>query len=610
MRTDERELVPEDELVELLRARRPDPRAFREGVARRIDERRRAGGEAAARDERDPTLRASLLRRVAALLGSDPAAVLGGAAGGKLAASKVLPAALALPALLFASALGGLLAGARSLSRSARGAAPPDPSTAGRRRRWGTGGRPARGRRSWALPDRDLALGSFLQGLISFGGLALFFAPFLLGARHAIDVLLLVLLVSMGALVVTVRGLARRGALVREEVTRLCTGLLLATLGGTFLWLHSAAVPDAASELGIGWSALVLVVGLACCAALQGRRGWVLLPFVALVGFMTLPGSTLSSPEALRRQLPELELRAEAIGDWKQASAVVHTLRSAGAGLPDLSAVRAEIERAIEAGVDAHPVTWTAAARMGLIDEAHWRQLASRRMEALSLDQLLVPGARLGVAYDEYRVPMLLATRAPSEEQREQLLAVVERSWPGEGHGALQDASVCVRVLDALGRPDLVEARRPQLEELLRRTWIGGDVGVFGRVGGFSSNPLTLRTSFDEPTWHALELIERLGLGADGALALGIDLRLVRAYLRAESRSIRFVEIAPGLRTLSRASLLLLERGIGLPERSWPERVLGERLLLASLAIVALCLLAIRLAPPAPAETSAPGALP
>jgi hypothetical protein len=88
----------------------------------------------------------------------------------------------------------------------------------------------------------------------------------------------------------------------------------------------------------------------------------------------------------------------------------------------------------------------------------------------------------------------------------------------------------------------------------------------------------------------------------------GIDLRLLRGYLRRESlaRPV-FFEPSSHRSALSRASLLRLEEEIGLPDRSWVEALLAERLLIATSLIVALCLVAIRLAPPAAGGTRVAG---
>src|SRR5690606_6689947 len=80
MSAPEGELVPEAELVELFRRRRPDPAAFRARIAQRIAEKER-DPEADGPDRRS-ILRAEFVRRAAAFLPLDPAS---GSSAAKLA---------------------------------------------------------------------------------------------------------------------------------------------------------------------------------------------------------------------------------------------------------------------------------------------------------------------------------------------------------------------------------------------------------------------------------------------------------------------------------------------------------------------------------------------
>jgi hypothetical protein len=57
------------------------------------------------------------------------------------------------------------------------------------------------------------------------------------------------------------------------------------------------------------------------------------------------------------------------------------------------------------------------------------------------------------------------------------------------------------------------------------------------------------------------------------------------------------------LKAHERASLLRLEREIGMPERPLPQVLLGERMWISTLLIVALCFLAIFSSPPGSAQT-------
>jgi hypothetical protein len=575
-----RDWTPEDELAELLRPHRPDPSAFRAGVARRAAEREREAAERREAERRHP-LRAAAFRRAAALLGAESLAP----AAGQAAASKALSTALALPALLFVGAVGGFVLGARSLSRSAREALPPapeDPTV-------DPGDRPRRRRRPRALLPRS---GSRIVSAVQLASLLLICAPFVFGARYAIDVVMLFLLGAMALFVVAVREMSREVGLERRRVRLLCTVFLTQVVAGALLWTAAVPFADGAGALGRGWCGAVLLAGVVACARGGAPRRWAALGVVAFTIFLNPLGRTASSPASLAAQLGGYDLSVTSLRAWDEAAAVAAALRAVGADPGDLSRVRADVERAIEEGLDAHPVVWTAAAEMGLVDDAHWRALASRPDQARRLDQLLGSNGRIRSDYELYQVPMLLAARALAEPERAALLAAIERSWPAGGHGALTDAAVCVRAWEIAGRPDLADARAADVHRLLVERWIRNTAFSFSKAGGFTSDPEKFRTSFDEPTWHAVRLMARFGVPAE------VDARVVRGYLRSQARAFwLFGDPDAYLSAHERASLLLLRGAVELPPRGAVERVLDERLLFASIALVALCLLAIRLTP-------------
>lgn len=82
----------------------------------------------------------------------------------------------------------------------------------------------------------------------------------------ALDVLVLVLVLSMAALVVTVRSMAEAGLLTRAEVTRTIAGLLMSVFVGCFLWFHSIRIGDDISDMGVGWSSTTEHLGIALCS--------------------------------------------------------------------------------------------------------------------------------------------------------------------------------------------------------------------------------------------------------------------------------------------------------------------------------------------------------
>jgi len=579
--------IGEGELLELFRRRRPDPEAFRAGVARRIAERAEEPDEA----EERPDLRALALRRAAALVALDPA---GGAT--PLALVKGLSAALLVPFLLVGLHVVSFVGGAAALRRSIERAQPvsgePRPSTVSARR-----GSPS------------LRIGFGLVALLQVLGAVLFLLPGLGGVHWALDLLTLLFVLASAGLVLSVRGLAESGWLTPKQVTRLVTGLLIALFAGVFLWIGPLNVSDADSDLGFGASAAVVLLGTILCPLLARRRSWMHVLGAAtwvsgLVLFLNPIGVTFSSPGSLARQLEDLELRVGTLTGWQEAGRTHAALRVTGHAAPALEHLRAPLERALLAGEVPHSTVWGTAEELGWIDETLWRRLAAELIQAHKLEQLLKADGPLHLpVYDEYLFAMLLATRTLSDAERAHLVTRVEASWPAPGtHAPLAAALLCVRVLDRLGASERVEARRADVHALLEAHWVDGSrYAPFQAIGGFTSDAAKFQTSFEEATLDAVELMQRLGVPE------GIDLRVVRGYLRSASRAFPLVlEMYPYLHLDTRAGLLLITEGIGLPERSLLARLLGERLLIASLLIVGLCALAVRLTP----ATAGRGALP
>lgn len=564
----------------LLAPHRPDPRAFRAGVERKLRERAGASGAQSAEPAR--------ASRVAALLPPQVAGALGVAGGGK-----GLTLGLALPALVVASTFGAFAAGAGALARATRGL----PALEGRAR--------------LALDPRRGRSSALLLG-VQVGSLAALLASGLFGSRLGLDVLCLALLAAQLALTASVRELGGAGLLTRAEVARACTGLLASVLGGVFLWRRAFGLHDD-SDLGPAWPVVLVLAGLVACVAVARRQGprarggtGFVLAWAAFLVLLDPFGCTRSSPEALRASFPRLTSGAEELSGWKEAAATWEALRATGAAPPDTSALRAEVERAIEQGVDAHPQVWSAAARMELVDEAHWGLLAARAGEAYALERLVRSPRYDPTPYYGYRVPMLLAARPPTETERAALVAALTAVLDGEHEPlALRPALAAVRALEQLGRADLVAERGERLRALLVRHWIDArPLQLFARPGGFSAHPDTVTSSLPEATYEGLSLLARVGVPAP------IDRVRMRGYLRNECVSVPLgLDPKPELHAFARAALLRLEREVGLPPRSFLERLLAERLLACSALLVALCLLALALAPVGE-EPERAGALP
>lgn len=288
---------------------------------------------------------------------------------------------------------------------------------------------------------------------------------------------------------------------------------------------------------------------------------------------------------------------------WEAFGLTAEALVAVGEPVPPLPTIEHDLDSALAvenddpahiwaAGVDVHPRVWTGASQAGLMTPARWRALQERATEKRKLEQLLSLSFPLPMSeHQEYEIAMLVATREMTREQREALAARIEVTWPATGtHDPLTSALLIVRVLDHLGLPERVTARRGEVHALLREHWFPErTTNRYGSVGGFTPNPERFATSSQRSTHAAVVLMARFG--APDA----IDLRLVRDYLRAESAELLFVR--PSAHRIDRAALLRLERQIGVPSRPWLERLLDERMFIACALLVILCLYAIRSAP-------------
>lgn len=587
----EADLVLDRELVELFRARRPDAEAFRREVERRIGEK---AAEAPRTDE-DPkpetnSFRTEFVRRAAALFAFDPTSASAGV-GGSL---KLFASVFALPFAVLVASVGAFVAGLRSVGRSAARASEPHA-----------------GARASKRPGMRHAIGFGLaQWMQSAGMLIVLFAVYV-SAEWAMDLFALLLLISTCALVLVVRGLSETAQLTQRKVERFATMILSAVLFGVFLWTSQSNIPEGTSSSGFGWSASVVVLGLLSFPFVSGRKlewsdAWKSVAFVGVVILFNPIGVTKSSSGSVRQQLESVRLDATDLANWRDAAEAYAALESAQVALPDMSRVQRELDRALEQGIDAHPAVWTSAERMGAVRVDQWERLATRKLEAYRLDQLTeLRGPLLMQDYHAYVVPMWIATRGPTAEQRAALADRIEATWPAaDRHDPLEQVVMVVALLDELGLRERADVLRPAVHDLLRDLWIDEDAELFANLGGFTADPKKFRMSFVSATANAVSLMDRFGAPD------GIDLRRVRGNLRRESRAFPIVfEFAPRLKLEARAALLRLEKGIGVPQRSWFEVVLGERMTIAALLTVLVCMFAIRRALPEGTE-SVRGAMP
>lgn len=587
----EHDTISEGELVDLFRPRRVDPEAFRAGIEERLAKKREEGeeGDAEVRTVEAP----GFLRRVAAWLPGDP--LTGAAAGsamGKWASVKLLPAALAAPAILLGSAFAAFFAGLHSLGHSARQALP-----AGAHRRRSRG----RPQPHWVLH------------LIQLVAPLVLFVPSFLGTTKVLDALLVLLVASMVGLVLSARGLARAGALTRESIGDLGTGILAALLGGAFIWGQTVLVQsDVSVVLGLGGSFALMAIGVVGCRVLG--RGWTLeggpwlatVPMFLVVAVLALTltnplGRLRISPPELREQLAGMDLDCTKLTAWEEAGALYQAMELTGIEPPDLGPVRRQIERALaDPELDVHPTVWSTAALLHLLDVEDYRCLATLPDEARSLRILErafgAADARVQRfnSWDRYMIPLIEVALPLDARRRARLVRWVEDCWPEAGrHDPLTRAALVVWMLDALGESARVEALRPAALELLRENWMPpAKADWLSRAGGFTSDPRKFHTSFAETTWNGVWLMARYGVPPE------IDLEELRGYLTRESRAdATFSDREDYLKAHQRAALVVLNARFPRPKRHLLERLLDARLFLTTILVVAMSWIAIASVP-------------
>jgi hypothetical protein len=533
-------MVDERELHALFAARRPDAAAFAAAVA------------AKTQGRRQPSRR---LREAAAWLPLDLVVPF----QGRVAAWLTLPSALLVGAWLsFGAAL-------RSIRRSAAAVAPlPSP-------RWSP----------W--------LGS-LGALLLYG---LMIAAVRLGDRFGVvdlgDHLLLVVAASMGALAWSLRIAAREGVLTRQQAARIGMAMLTA-LFVLSIFHGLGAVPGATHD----WAFLslpLLAAGMFALVPAAGRA-FALEP-VLLVGATLAVIVATGVGRSLRT--PTLDDMAAAVasagstadlGDWIELPSFVALLREQGRAIEVPPAVRQACEAAAAHGGEHELHVLSAAARLGLFDDATWRRLAGRQPHAFALERLrTATGPLAPAAFEECQLAMLLATTPLADSARrrlgDRLAAALDAA---DGPFPLETARQCVRWLQHLGLNDVVAARREQLQAMLVRHQAKDGHGT----GGFVAEPRTLPHESREATAAAIELMAAIGVPA------GVDAPALHRHLARTSR------LAPDLarnvllhRLAAHRDRLRLEAMAGPIRRPILTVLREERTTLALLLVVALCLAAV-----------------
>ncbi|HHH26873.1 MAG TPA: hypothetical protein ENK57_00770 [Polyangiaceae bacterium] len=586
---DDHEVARDADLRALFSAHRPDPDAFAAGVAERLAEQ---SGDGPAEVERGAVAGRSVYRRLL-----DRAA--GVLPGWKLTGTgKPWLSVVFVPLGLFIGTLVAFVLAFRGVDPNAHDAARP----AGAGHRFGN---------------------RMLLGLLPmFGsllGIVLIVWSMLFGGGHLPDVITLVFLVAMLLLSGHIATEARSGVVSGVRTGRVVVLLLLAMLYGTVLWLggRGAAAGEAAFGRGaIGWILLAGVVGAIlltwraageCDAALG-----VLLGLSLPLGAISLPLPAFPVGR-LAASLAHDDLEPERLAGWSAAELAARAIEQAGAEIPAMPATRERLLAALAAPPErarddhVHPQVWTTAVALGLLDADELRTLAQRPGIRRRLDGLLHGSGPVAVrGYDAFLLDCLLARQSLSVGEREQLAERIVRGWPQpEQPGAIEVARSGARWLERLGQLERLQAARGPLRELLRRHWVGVDAAPSWSVGGGFAELAASSGAKVAVTVEAVELMRYVGVPE------AIRLRQIDGYLRSQrhvSAIGRLITAGDRRVPVADAGLVLLRRGLGLPERSWFEFLLAERCAIAAVLLVLLGLRAILVADRA--ERSVRGALP
>ncbi|MCA8963664.1 MAG: hypothetical protein H6838_10610 [Planctomycetes bacterium] len=573
-------MVRDEDLRALFAARRPDAARFAAGVAERLarprfDDDDESDGTAAAPVHTTSGLR-TLLDRAASVV---PGISSGGGIG------KSWAAILSLPFLLLVGVVATFARGFRRVDPSRHRDAPPLS--------------PAERRTHTDFPNRLIALESLLAiGLMVIAAI---------GGGIAQDAVTIGLLISMMALIWHIGQSARAGVVDPQQVARTMFLTQIVALFGCVFWpgpmLFSG--DSLLGNAGVGW---ILELGLVVTFALSWGLARKADPFMAFALCVVLPlgGLVLQLPsDALartRHHLQTLYLHPEELSNWSSAGVMGQALQAAGAAPVDLQAVHERLVAALATTPTSrsqdpvHPTVWSTAVALGLLGDDDLRRLAMRDA-GRDVDDLLSDSRPLDIGvYRGYLLDCALVAREPTAAQRDHLARRAVAAWPApDARGdQLEQALFCARWLARLGRDDLLAAQAPQAHELLRRHWVSPRTAAwFSTPGGFCTFPENGQHADIRSTSHAVELMQLVGAPED------LPLREVRAFLRHGFDTSLIGRLLAGRSVLGKeaeASLVLLDRGVGLPAVGTLARLIAERAPLAALLLVALALRAIWLA--------------
>lgn len=445
--------------------------------------------------------------------------------------------------------------------------------------------------------------GNWMWGLV-WAGLA-----FYVGRFGDLDAAFAVVVLSVGAIVYLLRGLSKEGVASRRVVSQSVTQVLyIVFMAGVLQTGFHPTWPDL-----VLFFAYMTTVGI--CALLSrsdhspdiepgrySRRDAILvgacfLPvvvvFAAFYGKVAARGAASvedigrwAEVEAQRAD-PDWALLADAVQLLKRVDAPVPSLSNAKAAFASLSDVRARM--------NCRPA-W----KLGLIDLEEFATLA-REATAGSLilgsahvaqdpspDSAPIPALDLFKGSYAAGLVDLLHAGELTPDELSSVTDELDRALQAGLSLTVRECASMARVLNALGREDLIDRLKPVAEAALRRVWVEGSGRM--RPGGFAYEPGENSAS-PAPTLLAAEVMTEFGTPEF------VDVKEVHRLLHSRLRlttadpETRFwVDDAVGFRNFELD--YAAELPSGLVATIW-----SLRLLIGGLAICGMCIFAVLGAP-------------
>lgn len=569
------ELIPESDLRAALRPYKVAGDDFEAGVRRRIQ-------ASEVERARDPLAGAPQLLRVAAA--TLPLPIL---TGGKVTGS-VLPLAnaswlskfvafLALPAVTLFLLVGVALFGAAGIRRIQAGNVPADIDQQAVQE----------AARLWWRRHRWSAL--------------LFFAATIgLPLVGATSLMLLIYLISLGAMLYLLAGFARQGLASRTVIGQ----SLMA--GMAFLGQTSAICTVGVQDIhfvdqmllpAVFFSGVMLLLPVVARkdrsdSPLSPGRKWrvaaTVLVTVPMLAWFTSSIWWPTTPARVKQHVEAFDRAPFASASWRDWELVAGGAIESGLH-PDLSGPRKLLDTEMShSRVD--PFILGSAVRTGLVKDDDLDRLPDLDQQRQSLLGGLPQLPITSLTQYDWVIRVLELQHALSSEQKDfleqRLLATLNALITDNRDAPLEETLRVTQLLDVIGRPIDRDQYRDEVHKWLRQYHCTSG-GGFTLPGGFRKYR-NLSFSSSEATAYAVELMRMYGIPD------GLNLDWVRSYLRPQM--LRFGDD----KYIAAVTLDRLNRLPGVTFPTWLDYVYYERSLIMAVLLVGLCLYATLTSPAGP----------